>query len=145
MTSKRAAAIAKIADMMADIDFCMLTTQMLDGEGGLRARPMSNNGEVEFDGEVWFFSGVDTRKIEEIEADSNVQISYADTENFVFISMAGQAEVVTDVRKKKELWMDELSHWFEDGPESEDVVLIKVTPSVVEYWSGDGDGEISLD
>ena len=143
MPSKRDAAISKIADMMADIDFCMFTTQMV--EGGLRARPMSNNGDVEFDGDVWFFSGADTRKIEEIEADSNVQLSYADTENFVFISMAGQAEIVTDIRKKKELWMDDLSRWFEDGPESEDVVLIKVTPTVVEYWNGDDDGEISLE
>ena len=143
MTTKREAAISKIADMMANIDFCMLTTQMVDG--GLRSRPMSNNGEVEFDGDVWFFSGADTRKVEEIEADSSVQISYADTENFVFISMAGEAEIVTDASKKKELWMDELSRWFEDGPESDDVVLIKVTPSVVEYWSGNGDGEISFE
>ena len=40
--------------MMRDLDFCMLTTHAADG--GLHARPMSNNGEVEFDGDVWFFS-----------------------------------------------------------------------------------------
>jgi len=38
---------------MRKLDFCMMTTQ---SDKGMRARPMSNNGEVEFDGDVWFFS-----------------------------------------------------------------------------------------
>ncbi len=51
---------------------------------------------------------------------------------------------VRDAGKKKELWLAELERWFENGPESEDVVLIRVTPAHVEYWTGDGDGEITL-
>jgi general stress protein 26 len=38
----------------------------------------------------------------------------------------------------------ELDRWFEDGPESDDFILIKVTPGTVAYWSEDGEGEISL-
>lgn len=128
---------------MRDLDFCMFTTSSEDGS--LRARPMSNNGEVEFDGDVWFFSGADTRKVQEIEAEPRVQLNYADTEQFRFVSMTGQAEIVHDPKKKKELWQKDLERWFEDGPESEDVVLIKVTPSVVAYWSGEGEGELVLD
>lgn len=142
MTTKRAAGIKKIAGMMRELDFCMFTTRSDDGR--LRARPMSNNGEVEFDGDVWFFSGAKTRKVREIETEPRVELSYADTENFRFISMSGDARIVRDVKKKKELWLKELERWFDDGPESEDVVLIKVTPSVVAYWTGDEDGEITL-
>ena len=73
-----------------------------------------------------------------------MHLSYSDLERFLFISMVGDAQIVTDVAKKKELWMEELEQWFEEGPESESVVLIKVTPARVAWWGKDGDGEIEL-
>lgn len=140
---ERSKSIAQIATLMRKLDFCMLTTRSDDGQ--LRARPMSNNGEVEFDGDVWFFTAADSRKVEEIENEPAVELSYADTKRFLFISMSGEAEIVRSVAKKRELWMEELERWFEDGPESEDVVLIKVTPSTVAYWNGEDEGELALD
>ena len=134
--------IKKVADMMRDLDFCMLTTRSDDGL--LRARPMSNNGEVEFDGEVWFFSAADSRKVEEIGADPSVELSYADTKRYLFISLSGEAEIVSDVEKKRELWVEELDRWFEGGPESDEIVLIKVTPTLVAWWNGEDGGEVSL-
>lgn len=143
MTKKHADAIKKVATMMRDIDFCMFTT--ISAEDGLYGRPMSNNGEVEFDGDIWFFSGADTRKIREIKANPRVHLSYVDPQNFRFISMTGEAEIVRDREKKRELWLDELKRWFEDGPDSKDVVLIKVHPTLIAYWTGEEDGEITLD
>ncbi|HUQ80525.1 MAG TPA: pyridoxamine 5'-phosphate oxidase family protein [Gemmatimonadaceae bacterium] len=135
--------IRKIAAMMRDLDFCMLTTTSDDGR--LHSRPMSNNGEVEFDGDVWFFSAADSRKVEEIEDDPEVELSYSDTKRFLFISMSGTAAVVRDREKKRELWVEDLERWFEDGPDSDDIVLLKITPVVVEYWKGEEQGEIALD
>src|SRR5215218_743080 len=117
MATQRSTTLSKVAKMMRDLDFCMMTTQTDDG--GMHARPMSNNGEVEFDGDVWFFSGADTRKVAEIEAEPSVQLSYADTKQFRFLSMTGTAEIVRDAGKKQELWMEELERWFDEGPESE--------------------------
>ena len=141
MASKKAS-VKKIAELMAKLDFCMLTTFSEDGQ--LRARPMSNNGEVEFDGDVWFFSAADSRKVSEIEEEPRVQLSFSDTKNYRFISMSGEAEIVRDVEKKEELWLEELERWFDEGPESDEIVLIKVTPSVVEYWNGEDNGELTL-
>jgi general stress protein 26 len=143
MATKHAAAIKQVAEIMRDIDFCMFTTTSADG--GLYGRPMSNNGEVEFDGDIWFFSGADTRKIQEIKADPRVHLSYVDPEQFRFISMTGTAEIVRDRDKKRELWLDELKRWFKDGPDSLDVVLINVRPTLVAYWTGAEDGQIKLD
>ena len=140
MSEKQNPDIKKVAKLMGNLDFCMMTTRSSDG---MRARPMSNNGEVEFDGDVWFFSGADTRKIEDIERDPQVHLGYSDTENFVFVSMTGAATIVRDKAKKSELWIKDLERWFEDGPESEDVVLIKVTPQIIAWW-GDDEGEIKL-
>ena len=61
--------------MMRDLDYCMFTTRAEDG--GLRSRPMSNNGEVEFDGDVWFFSAAESRKVAEIEVDPLAELSYS--------------------------------------------------------------------
>lgn len=141
-STERNASIKKVAEMMRDLDFCMLTTQSSDGQ--LTARPMSNNGEVEFDGDVWFFSGANTRKVSEVEAEPTVHLSYADIEHYRFVSMSGSAEIVRDVAKKNALWMEELERWFDDGPESEEIVLIKVTPTVVAYWNGEDQGEVRL-
>ena len=139
----RAKSIAQIVKLMRDLDFCMLTTKAEDG--ALRSRPMSNNGEVEFDGDVWFFSATDSRKVSEIEADPFVQLSFSDPKRFVFISMSGEASIVENVAKKRELWMEDLERWFEEGPDDEGIVLIKVTPNVVAYWSGEESDEITLD
>ena len=139
---KSSAAIKKVARLMRKLDLCMMTTR--GSRGGMRARPMSNNGEVEFDGDVWFFSEARARKVRDIEASPTVHLSYVDLKRWLFISMTGRATIVTDVEKKKELWLDELDRWFEDGPESEAIVLIKVTPTLVAYWSKTDEGEISL-
>ena len=143
MASGRGPAIERIAALMRDMDFCMLTTRA--GDGSLRARPMSNNGEVEFDGAVWFFSGADTHKVREIARDPHVQLSYADPQRFRFVSMSGEATIVRDVERKRALWRPELARWFEDGPESDDVVLLRVAPSTVTHWGGEDEGEITLD
>ena len=139
----RSKSIAQVAKMMRDLDFCMLTTRAEDGN--LRSRPMSNNGEVEFDGDVWFFSAAESRKVSEIEADPSVELSFSDPERFLFISMSGQASIVDDIAKKRELWIEDLERWFENGPDDESIVLIKVTPTVVAYWNGEENEELTLD
>jgi general stress protein 26 len=142
-TKKRSGAtIRKVARLMRDLDICMMTTHT--ARGGLRARPMSNNGEVEFDGDVWFFSEADSRKVREIEATPKVHLAYADLKQWRFVSMSGRARIVRDPAKKQELWLKELERWFKDGPESEDIVLIKVSPALVSYWTKSGDGELAL-
>ena len=134
--------IKKVAKLMRDLDFCMLTT--LPMRGGTHSRPMSNNREVEFDGDVWFFSAADSRKVREIGADPRVELSYADPARYLFVSLSGEATIVRDPKRKRALWMKELERWFDEGPESDEVVLIRVTPKTVAYWTKDGDDEVTL-
>lgn len=131
-----------LTKVMKDIDFCMMTTN--GARGRLHSRPMSNNRNVEFDGETWFFSYADSSQVKEIKKDSSVNLSYAVPEQILFLSLAGKGEVVKDDAKKKELWYGELERWFPEGPESKKVVLIKVDAKLVHYWSKDGEGELAL-
>ena len=51
--SEREGNIKKLAGMIREIDFAMLTTAEADGT--LRSRPMSTQRR-EFDGDLWFFT-----------------------------------------------------------------------------------------
>src|SRR5688572_5453412 len=102
MASAKQKALKKVARLMRDVDVCMFAPHIRRGR--LRARPLSNNGAVEFDGDVWFFSAADSRKVRETAANPVVQLSYADLDGWRFISMTGKAKVVRDVEKKQELW-----------------------------------------
>lgn len=141
--AKRSKDHKKLAALMRGIDLCMLTTRTAKG---LRARPMSNNGEVEFDGDAWFFSWRNTAKVREIQKDSQVSLSYtggSKTEP-VWISVTGTAKIVDDPAKKQELWLEELEQWFEDGPDDPKVVLIHVQAKRAHWWSYKGEGDVAL-
>ena len=122
----------EIARMIRDIDICMFVTRADDG---FRGRPMSNNGKVEYDGDSWFFSYRDTPKVEEIEADPRVQLAYIATERGTWVSIEGTAEIVEDDKRKRALWDDQLKGWFEDGPDDDDVVLLKVRADRIHAWA----------
>ncbi len=134
----------KLATLMRGIDLCMMTTHGTNNS--LHARPMSNNGEVDFGGDAWFFTWRDTSKVKELEKDPRVSLSYAGGPKRapVWISVTGKGRIVEDPAKKLELWQDGLGQWFEDGPEDPDVVLIHVTATRAQWWSYKGEGDVSL-
>lgn len=123
--------LTEIAELLKDIDICMLVTR---SDGTLHGRPMSNNGNVEYDGDSWFFSFRDTPKVAEIEADPRVELAYIATDKGTWISIEGRAEVVEDEDRKRELWVEDLDQWFPDGPDDERVVLIKAAADTVHVW-----------
>src|SRR3954463_6632288 len=66
--------LADIAAKMRDLDFCMLSTHT--ESGAIAARPMSNNREVDYDGDSWFFTREDADMVDEIAADPHVGITF---------------------------------------------------------------------
>lgn len=136
--------LKKLAARMRGIDLCMMTTH--GAEGQLHTRPMSNNGEVDFDGNAWFFTSRDTRKVSEVEDDGRVSLSYVGgtKREPVWIAIEGAAEIVDDEDKKRELWVDELDRWFENGPEDPSVVLIHVVAEHATWWSGEEQSDLAL-
>ena len=59
-----------ISEKMRDIDFTMLSTRT--PSGAIAARPMSNNRQVEYDGDSYFFTCEDTGTVRDIQSDPNV-------------------------------------------------------------------------
>jgi len=124
--------LGRVAELIKDIDICMLVTRT---DGSMRGRPMSNNGNVEYDGDSWFFSFKDSGLVDQITADPAVALAYIATERGTWVSIEGAAEVVDDDGTKRQLWDDELRQWFRDGPDDDNVVLVKVQADRVHAWA----------
>jgi general stress protein 26 len=122
----------KLREMIKDIDLCMLTT--VDEGDDLHSRPMSLNGDVDEAGNLWFFTSSDSHKASEIERTPNVNVSFIDSDQQHYVSISGDAELVRDKQKIKELWKPVLKAWFPDGPDQPDVALLKVKVKKAEYW-----------
>lgn len=126
-------ALAKMRGLIKGIDFAMLTT-VDPTDGTLRSRPMSTNGDVEFDGDVWFFTYASSHKVDEIEAEPQVNVSYAEPAKQNYVSLSGRARLVRDPEKIRQLWKPELKAWFPKGPDEPDIALLKVSVEKAEYW-----------
>jgi general stress protein 26 len=144
MSTTRTDDLPAIAKLLARLDICMLTSRAADGT--LHGRPMSNNGEVEYDGDSWFFAAADSRKVREIEADPQVELAFIDSRDATWVNVEGLATVVRDdVAAKRRLWLDDLERWFTDGPDDPSVVLIKVHARHIDAWSKAGEVTIDLE
>ena len=123
----------KLIKTMKDIDICMMSTVSNNNE--LRARPMSNNGNVENSGVTYFFSEEDTEKVENLESHRQCALTYQkDAE--VFIEVFVKTKMTQDKSELKKYWKDNLENWFKNGLETKGLTLIEVQPERIEYWKG---------
>jgi general stress protein 26 len=135
------AEVEKLADIIKDIEYAMLTTAMPDGS--LRSRPMATQ-KAPFDGTLWFFTDADSAKVHEVEGDSHVNVAYADPAHNRWVSVAGTARVVRDRAKIKELWTPPLKAWFPKGPEEPNIALLRVDVAGAEYWDAPSNKMVQL-
>ena len=130
---------------MADIDFTMLITKTSAGQ--ISARPMSNNGEVDFNGDSYYFTWEDSRMTDDIEHDAAVGLTFSGNKGLfgkppLFVSVEGHAELIRDKAQFEEHWTKDLDHWFKDGIDTPGVTMIKVKAHRVHYWDGEDQGEL---
>lgn len=108
----------------------MLTT--IDG-GVLRSRPMATQ-EADFDGTLFFLTGANTHKDEEIKKDNRVSVSYAEPSDNIYVSVSGTAETFHDQAKIDELWNPFYKAWFPEGQNDPNIRVLKVSVEQAEYW-----------
>jgi general stress protein 26 len=112
-----------LSDNMRAIDFGMLSTRT--ESGAFASRPMSNNGEVDYDGDSYFFTYDQARTVADI-------------------AVQGNAELIRDKAMFAAHWTAGLDHWFEQGVDTPGLVMIRVRAARIHYWNGADQGEIVL-
>ncbi len=133
--------IQKLENMIKGIKFAMLTT--IDSDGALRSRPMACQ-EVEFDGDLWFFTNKTSGKIHSIVSDQQVNVTFVSPDDNRFVSISGRADIVDDRDKEKELWNPILKAWFPEGLDDPNLVLIRVEAEGAEYWDSPSSKVVQL-
>jgi len=137
----RQMSLSDISKKMRDIDIAMLCTHT---EGGaIAGRPMSNNRDVDYDGDSYYFTWEASRMVADIESDPKVSLTFQGKKAFS-IAVEGIAEVIRDKKAFEKRWTDDLDNWFTDGIDTKGVAMIKVHADRLHYWNGEEDGEVKL-
>lgn len=136
-----------ISTIMRDVDFAMLSTRSEGGQIG--ARPMSNNRQVDYDGDSHYFALDDTRSVTDIARDPAVGLAFQAKSGLlglrpVFLAVEGHAELIRDRARFAEHWTTDLDRWFERGIDTPGLVLIEIHAVRVHYWDGEDEGEVAL-
>ncbi len=133
--------LSEISKKMSKLDICMLTTQTQDGM--LISRPMSNNGEVEYDGNSWFFSYENAELVTDINQNKQVNLTFTGKKD-LYISVTGEGNLIKSKAVMEEHWLTELKQWFKDGIDTPGIILIQVVGKRIKYWQRDEEGEVKI-
>src|ERR1043165_5118657 len=130
-TQTRENDLEKLRELIKEIDFCMLTT--IDEGGDLHSRPMSSNGDIDANGDIWFFTNASSLKVSEIEKLPKVNVSFADPDNQRYVSVSGTAQLVRDRAKIDELWRPEVKNCVSKTKEDPEGGQVGASPEKAEY------------
>ncbi len=120
----------KLWSMVKDIGFAMLTTE--DG-GSLRARPMVA-AQDDFDGTLWFFTRKSSHKVDEVESEHQVGVTYSDPKSQNYVSLSGRARLLQDKASVAQHWAESMRTWFPKGVDDPEAAVLEVRIESGEYW-----------
>lgn len=124
-------AIKKIDELIQGKQIAMLTS--ITQEGHFHARPMAVL-EMDFDGNVWFFTNKDAPKVDQIGSEPRVNVAYSDPSNQDYVSLSGKAHLVVDKSLNEKYWKPQFEAWFPDGLDDPQLALLKIEVDGAEYW-----------
>jgi general stress protein 26 len=138
--------LAEIAKEMAGIDIAILSTHTQNGE--IANRPMSNNGDVAYDGTSYYFSYEHARAVSDIQRNPKVALGFSSKAGLfsqgIYVAVEGTAELIRDKATFQQHWTNDVDKWFNNGVDTPGIVLIKVKANRVTYWKGRDEGEVEL-
>ncbi|MEC5161428.1 MULTISPECIES: pyridoxamine 5'-phosphate oxidase family protein [unclassified Janthinobacterium] len=113
------------------VEFGMLTTSNVAGR--LTSRPMTQQ-QIDGQGQIWFFTSDKSPFTHELQANPQVNVSFSDIKESLYVSVSGHAELLKDRAKAEEMWNPIVKAWFPEGLDDPHLALIKVSIETAEYW-----------
>ena len=126
-----AEALEKIGALVKGIHICMMNTVAADGS--IDSRPMALQ-DTPFNGTLWFLTREDTTKVDEVQADRHVTLTFAQPSDQKYVTLKGKASVLQDHTKVHELWNAMYKAWFPKGPEDPEITVLRVDVKDGDYW-----------
>ena len=139
--------LTDLAAKMRGIDIAILSTKTESGQ--IASRPMSNNGDVEYDGDSYYFTYEQARTVRDIERDPEVSLAFSSKPGLLgggglYVAVEGKARLIRDKAAFKDHWTPDLEVWFERGVDTPGLVLIRVQAERIKFWEWNEDGEIQV-
>ena len=116
----------------------MLTTY--SNTNGYKSRPMGTTN-IDNNGNIWFFTNEYSPERKEVFTDNAVSVTYSTPGNDTYLSVRGEAELISDRQKMKERWNPFARAFFPGGLNDPKLKLIRIKPTNAEYWDS---GSIKL-
>jgi len=123
--------IDHLENLIRGIRIAMMTTVCKDGT--LCSRPMATQ-EPHFDGGLWFFTKADSSKVGEVEEEGQVNLTYENSTESIYVSLSGRATLVQDRQLIEGLWHEDLRVWFPEGVNDPLLALLRVDVARWAYW-----------
>ena len=105
--------LARLYDLIDDVEIAMMTTRRSDGH--LESRAMATQRQAP-GADLWFVSAEGTAKLRDLEHDPHVNLGYYNSRTREWISVSGTATVSRSREKIHELYAPDWKLWFpEEG------------------------------
>jgi general stress protein 26 len=139
-TEKKTGSREELWKLVDGIETAMMTTRGRDGM--LVSRPMATQKRAS--GADFWFVTLRGPKVEEIEADPRINLSYYRDRTREWVSVSGEAEISKDRAKIRELYAPDWKAWFpneggkkDGGPDDPRILLIGVNARSAQYMTVD--------
>ena len=140
--------LEELYELIRDIEIAMLTTRRTDG--GLVSRPMATQ-KPQPDADIWFVTDAETHKLDEIEANPDVNVAYYNNKTREWVSISGRVRISQDRARIRELYQPDWRMWFEDkggekngGPDDPRLTLLLIDADSVVYAKKTKSGPLAL-
>ena len=127
--------LTKLGELIEGIEVAMLTTHAADGS--MVSRPLQT---LEFDegGELVFFTAADSRKIDELTQNHDVNLAYANPGKQIYVSIRGTVRIDRDRATIDALWSPVQKIFFPAGKDDPNLVVLRVRVRDAAYWESAG-------
>jgi general stress protein 26 len=112
-----------------------LSTINLDNFPETRALENSLNKNLDERLEIYFATGTDSPKIEQLKRNSSASLYYYLEGSMRNMTLFGKLEVVTDKALKDKLWLDSFQEYYKNGKEDESYGILRFIPTGYKYYS----------
>lgn len=127
-----ASILGKTRDIIKRSEYCFFITV---GEKGNPTARLMQPYEPEEDLTIWFGAHPNSRKVHQLKKNDHVGIAFLDPNTAGYVSLSGNASVVTDLSARQKYWR---AHWtdiYPGGPDGDEYILIKFQPRRLEMMT----------
>lgn len=134
-----------IRRLMRESEIVYLATNGLDGYPQIRAvfnfrneeqfPSLSFLNEDASDMAVTISTNTSSQKVREIKNDPRVSVYYCKPGETNGVQLIGEAEIVSDMDFKKDLWLDGWERYYPLGVEDPDFTVLRIRPKIARGWA----------